>query len=127
MEALDVPELFAIPDPAPYDMNPSEVVDFLMTALFQRLPATLHAEFRNGQGNWFVQSIHKENCVVEFKSVGYFRAVLARFGAHYMDRQLYGGHIRRVLTQGGRKISCCIFMSNDNWTGYWIRIYARAA
>jgi hypothetical protein len=51
--------------------------------------------------------------------------VLARFGYFYMAVQLYGGFARRVLIHRGRQYGCNIYMSNDNWTGYWIRVYAR--
>jgi hypothetical protein len=127
MDILDIPELIEIPDPTPLDANPSAIADYLLTALFRRQPAMLHAEFRDGDGRWFVQSAHSDECVAESKSTGEFRSVLARFGAHFMDTQLYGGHIRRVLTQRGQKFACRFFMSNDNSTGYWIRVYAHAA
>jgi hypothetical protein len=127
MDILDIPELLKIPDPAPYDENPVAVADYLLTMLFQRQPAMLHAEFRDGDGLWFVQTAKKDECVAESKSVGEFRSVLARFGAHFMDTQLYGGHTRRALTQRQRKFACRFFMSNDNSTGYWIRVYAHAS
>jgi hypothetical protein len=126
MDILDIPELLEIPDPAPYDENPVAVADYLMTMLFQRQPAMLHAEFRDGDGHWFVQTAQKDECIAKSKSVGEFRSVLARFGAHFMDTQLYGGHIRRALTQRQQKFICRFFMSNDNATGYWVRVYAYA-
>ncbi len=127
MDILDIPVLLEIPDPAPYDANPSEIADYLLTMLFQRQPAMLHAEFRDGDGRWFVKTAQKDERIAESKSVGEFRAVLARFGAHFMDLQVYGGHTRRQLTQQQRKFACRFFMSNDNATGYWIRVYAHAA
>ena len=134
MDNLDIPELFRIPDSTPDDANPSAIADYLMTMLFQRQPAMLHAEFRDGDGRWFVQSGQKDECisgemdecVAESKRLPEFRAVLARFGAHFMDLQLYGGHTRRTLTQHQRKFSCRFFMSNDNATGFWIRVYAHS-
>ena len=125
METLDIPELLEIPDPAPYDENPVAVADFLMTALLRRLPAMLHAEFEGGDGRWFVRDAERrDTCVAESKTVGEFRAVLARFGSHYMGVQLYGGHTRRSVTQNGRTYACEIFMSNQGRTGFWIRVYA---
>ena len=131
MDSLDIPELLEIPDPAPYDENPVATADFLVTALLRAQPAMLHAEFRGGDGRWFVRpasSFDRDGeCVAESKSVGEFRAVLARFGAHYMDTQLYGGHIRRSVEQRGHRFHCEFFMSNQGPTGYWIRVYAHAA
>lgn len=124
METLDIPELLEIPDPTPYDLNPAAVADFLMTALLRRSPAMLHAEFKGGDGRWFVRDAERrDTCVTELKTVGEFRAVLARFGFHYMGVQLYGGHTRRNVTQNGRTYTCEIFMSNQGQTGFWIRVY----
>ena len=128
MDILDIPELLEIPDPAPYDENPVTMADYLMTALLRRHPSLLHAEFRGGEGRWFVRdSAQHDECVGESKSVGEFRAVLARFGAHYMSGQLYSGHARQSVGQQGRRFHCEFFMSNQGRTGYWIRVYAHAA
>src|SRR6266487_6348962 len=111
MDTLDIPELLEIPDPAPYDENPVATADYLMTALLRRHPAMLHAEFRDGDGRWLVRdSAQREECVAESKSVGEFRAVLARFGFHYMNAQLYAGHARRSVQQRGRTFWCEFFM-----------------
>ena len=127
MDILDIPELLEIPDPAPYDENSVATADFLMTALLRKQPAMLHAEFLDDDGRWFVRdSARREECVAESKTVGEFRSVLARIGYHYMNVQLYGGHIRRAVTQNGKKFNCEIFMSNQGLTGYWIRVYAQA-
>jgi len=126
MDIIGIPELLEIPNPAPYDENPVAVADYLMSMLFRHQPAMLHAEFRDGDGRWFVQTAQKDECVAESKSVGEFRSVLARFGAHFMDTQLYGGHTRRSVIQKQQKFACRFFMSNDNATGYWIRVYAYA-
>jgi hypothetical protein len=125
MDILDIPELLEIPNPI--DENAVATADFLMTALLRKQPALLHAEFRAGNGRWFVRdSTQREECIAESKSVGQFRAVLARFGFHYMGIQLYGGHAQRTVSQGGQTFTCDIFMSNQGNTGYWIRISARA-
>ena len=127
MDILDIPESLEIPDPAPYDENPVATADFLMTALLRKQPAMLHGEFRGGDGRWFVRdSAQCEERVAESKSVGEFRAVLARFGHHFMGGQLYAGHTRLTVMQHGRKFACEIFMSNQGSTGYWIRVYANA-
>ena len=127
MDALDIPELPEIPDPAPYDENPVATADFLMTALLRKQPALLHAEFTEGNVRWLIRdSTQREECVAESKSRGEFRSVLARFGNHYMNVQLYSGHIQRAVSQNGKKFACEIFMSNQGRTGFWIRVYAHA-
>jgi len=129
MAPLEVPELLEIPDPAPYDLNARDIADYLMTMLIQREPGVLRAEFRDGDGRWHVRSWRTaeqtEDCVATSESLGTFRSVLARFGAHYMDGQLYGGHTFRQLIHRGQRYTCRFFMSNDNWSGHWIRVYAK--
>jgi hypothetical protein len=128
MDILDIPEWLEIPDPFPYDENPVAMADYLMTALLRRHPALLHAEFRSGDGRWFIRdSRQREESVAHSKGVGEFRGVLARFGHHYMSGQLYSGHARQSVQQHGRTFHCEFFMSNQGRTGYWIRVYAHAA
>ena len=126
MTTVEIPEMLEIPNPAPYDENPTAVADFLMTALLRKHPGMLHAEFRNGDGRWYIRnSAQQENCIAKSKTVGEFRSILARFGHHHMGGQLYGGHTRLSVTQHGQEFACEIFMSNQGWTGYWIRVYTR--
>jgi len=127
MDIFNIPELLEIPDPAPDDENPAATTAFLMTALLRKNPAVLYADFRGGDGRWWVRdSAQHEECVAESKGVGHFRSILARFGHCFMGDQLYGGHARLSVEQNGQKFACEIFMSNQGWTGYWIRVYARA-
>jgi hypothetical protein len=125
VDTLEIPELLVIPNPAPYDENPVEVADYLMTALLRKQPAMLHAEFNEGSIRWLIRdSAQREECMAESKSRGEFCSVLARFGHHYMNDQLYSGHIQRAVSQNGKKFACEIFMSNQGRTGFWIRVYA---
>lgn len=126
METLEIPEVIEMPNPSPYDADAVGTADFLMTTLLRKLPSMLHAEFQDGDGRWFIKDAQRlETGVTQSKTVGEFRAVLARFGHHYMGGQLYGGHIRWKISQKGRNFFCEIFMSNQGMTGYWIRVYAR--
>ncbi len=125
MDPLDIPELHEIPAPEPLRENPVAVADYLLTSLLHRLPAMLHAEFQGSNVRWFLQDpSHQDICIHQSASIGEFRSVLARFGAHYMDGQLYGGHTRRNLTQNDCAYTCDIFMANQGRTGFWIRVYA---
>jgi hypothetical protein len=130
-EVLDVPELEQIPNPALDGGDAVPIADYVLTMLFRQQPAMLHAEFQGGEARWYVRALRSESqsdaCVAESKSVGEFRALLALFGGRYMDMQLYGGHAQKSLAQRGRRFHTRFFMSNDNNTGYWIRVYAHAA
>jgi hypothetical protein len=119
---VEVPSVTSVPN----TNHTVEYADYLLTALLRHNSAQLHGEFRDGLGVWSVRPRPGEDIqVARFDSVGAFRSVLARFGYRYMAVQLYGGYARRILTQGGRSYICVIHMSNDNWTGYWLRVYAR--
>ena len=130
METLDVPELFEIPDPAPYDENPVAFADFLLTSLFRQSPALLHAEYRDSEKSvtWFIRPHSAQDSpIATSPSRGSFRSVLARFGAHYMGGQLYSGYALRCFQQHGRAYRCYIYMANGGQPGFWIRVYAAVA
>jgi hypothetical protein len=55
-----------------------------------------------------------------------FRTILAKIGNHYMSVQLYGGYSEIILTQNGRTRLASIYMANDGWRGYWIRVYTKS-
>ena len=131
METLDVPELLELPDPAPYDKNPVTFADYVLTSLFRKSPALLHAKYRSKEETvtWFVRPRATEDSaedspIVASPSCGSFRAVLARFGHHYLGGQLYGGYAVRFLQQHGRVYRCYFYMSNGGQPGSWIRVYA---
>lgn len=131
LESFEVPEVLVIPDPAPNDFNAVASADFLITALLRKQRGLLHAELldtrRQDEPNevvsWnFRDATQNEEMITQIP-VRFFRTTLARFGWRYMSGQVYGGHVRRPLTQKGDKFICEIFMSNQNWPGCWIRIY----
>jgi len=132
METLDVPEVTKMPELAANEGNPVAYADMVLTSLFSHTPALLHAEYRprDTDVTWFVRPIRGETeqqdvpvAVMGFSS-GYFRAVLARFGHHYMVGQLYSGHSVCILRQASREHRCYIYMSNNGQSGFWIRVYA---
>ena len=132
MITLDVPEVTKAPEGRPDAGNVSFFADMMLTSLFKCAPSILHAEHEPGKSSvtWFVRGLLRgvEQPAVSVGSSdfisGYFRAVLARFGHHYMGDQLYGGHTTCVLRQRGREHRCRIYMSNNGQSGFWIRIYA---
>jgi hypothetical protein len=104
---------------------------FLLTHLLRHDTALLHGQFQDGTGIWLLRQRTNgkdgsDVAIARLGSKGDFRMVLARFGFFYMSVQLYGGFAHRVLIHRGCQHVCNIYMSNDNWTGYWIRVYARA-
>jgi hypothetical protein len=127
---LEVLEILSIPDPAPYDYVEAVNTDFLLTALLRKQRGMLHAELdvarqgvRDEVVRWLFRGTEQgEESITQCPAI-FFRPTLACFGYRYMDGQVYGGHIRRVLTQTGRTFVREIFMSNQNWSGFWIRVY----
>lgn len=120
---LLVPEMREIPDPASDDFNVIDIVDYLVTAAIHHQPALLYADhFREG-GGWFLRETSQtERHLGRFDG---FRSILARFGHHYLNGQLYGGHIRRRVSQSDEVFHCEIFMSNQQSTGYWLVMHIR--
>lgn len=121
---LEVPERHEIPDPAACcDKTLVVTADFLMTALLRRSPAVLRAKWQGKEVRWLIEAADfDETCLYQSEMGGDFRGLLARFGHHYMDGQLYGGHIRRLLAQNARRYLCEFAMSNQAKTGFWIQI-----
>ncbi len=130
METLDVPELLEVPDQTRQDENPVAFADFVLTRLFQHCPALLHAEYRPPEEavTWFIRSRGGDETAQDLPigvspSRGCFRLVLARFGHHYMDGQLYHGFAMRFLRQRDTIYRCLIYTSNMGQSGFWIRVY----
>ena len=132
IKTLEVPEILAMANGLMSKGNVIDFADMMLTSLFGRAPAMLHAEYRpeNRMVTWFIRPAQAGDGepglavgVTEF-STGYFRAVLARFGHQYMNDQLYGGHKLCVLHQRSRAYRCHIYMSNNGQSGFWIKIYA---
>jgi len=131
METLDVQEIRTMSEVATHNTHVVAFPDYLLTTLFGYSPALLHAEFQHSEPevSWFIRPIRGTTqqdilCAVSDFSGGCFRAMLARFGHHYMGDQLYGGYALRLLRQRGREHRCHIYMSNNGQSGFWIRVYA---
>ena len=105
--------------------------DMVLTALLGCESGVLRAEYCDPGPSvgWFITSPglrdeHNDVPVAVSPSGGAFRSVLARFGHHYMDDQLYNGYALRFLSQRGRVHRCHIYMSNTSQSGFWIEVYA---
>lgn len=120
---IEVPETPSLAEP--FDVV--AFVNFLLTSVLQHDSGVLRGEFKNGIGCWFVRPLSggAETEIGRQDSVGYFRAVLARFGYWYMAVQLYGGSAQRPLIHNGRGYDCDITMSNDNRFGYSLSLHAK--
>ena len=102
-------------------------VDFVLTTALAEAPALIEAEWVGPAQNQVLWTARKYGDTVSFRIVGwqegtYFRSTLARIGFHLLNGQMYGGAIRRYLRQGERKVIAAIHTSNDQATGYWVRI-----
>jgi hypothetical protein len=130
---MDTPSRLSWPDlevplhsERPLTEEDGDVATFLVARLLASAPATLEAEFvRGGPAIWNIRRNAGEfEEVFRSSTVSSFRSVLARFGAHYLDLQLYGGYVQRILTFGEKRWMCRFYMSNVSGSGYWIRAYA---
>jgi len=132
-ETLEVPEVRQLPEFSANEERPVDFVDMMLTRLFAYDNALLYAEHAANASavSWCIAP--REGAVATHEievgvspSLGSFRSVLARFGHHYMNDQLYHGYSLRCFRQGGRVHRCHIYMSNDGLSGFWIRVYAAA-
>ena len=131
MEILDVPEVRQLPELLANEEDPVAFADMVLTSLFGYDNAHLYAEYNLADPtvSWRIKP-HNEVVITHdievaaSPTLGSFRSVLARFGHHYMNGQLYNGYALRFLRQRGRVHRCYIYMSNGGQPGFWIRIYA---
>jgi hypothetical protein len=121
MTTIEVPVI----DQLPADRNVSAFADYLLTKLLRRQAGFLHVDSRDAVG-WCIEVERGRHEVVPEQEFGEFRATLARFGKQYMGGQLYGGFSQPRLSQQGVIYDAAIYMGNDQWRGYWLRLYVRA-
>ena len=126
---IEVPRVECLPATDPHHYDVVGVADYLLTKLLRDEAGWLHADFRENGGEWRVRSWSRdvsspEEIVAMTERKSLFRAVLARFGMHYMGGQLYGGFAELGLTQCGNTHVAAIYMANDGWRGYWLRVFS---
>jgi hypothetical protein len=131
MDKIEVPEVLELPKLGPNEEIPVAFADLVLTALFRHKNALLHAEYKSTQTSvsWFItprniETVQQNEPIAISPSLGSFRSVLARFGHHYMDGQLYHGFATRPLQQNGKIYHCVIYTSNMGRSGFWIRVYS---
>src|SRR5688500_1606594 len=129
---IDVPVVDDLPQTEPQRLELCRTVDYLLTRLLRHESGTLYADFRNDGGRWHVRGWTREGSgpdevVATIEPLAVFRMLLARFGAHYMGMQLYGGYSELRLSQRGRTHGFAIYMANDQWRGYWVKAYCDTA
>jgi hypothetical protein len=128
---FEVPVVDALPDCQPPQLNTRGMADYLLTQLFRFDNAILSADFAVDGGRWRVRCRTPEtsalgDVVATVEPLGAFRMLLARFGAHYMAGQVYGGYCELRLTQQGRSRGVALYMANDAWRGHWLKAYSSA-
>jgi hypothetical protein len=132
MEILDVPEVRQLPELSGNAEDPIAFADMVLTNVLGYDNALLYAEHSAPESSisWRIEPrseaavrTHEIEIAIS-PSPCSFRAVLARFGHHYMSDQLCNGYALRFLRQYGRIHRCHIYMSNTGQSGFWIRVYA---
>jgi len=130
METLDVPEVRQLPELSANEEDAVAFTDMMLTSLLGYENALLRAEHIDADSSvsWCIEP--RDEAVFTHAievgvspSLGSFRSVLARFGHHYMYGQLYQGYALRLLRQRGRMYRCHIYLSNEEQSGYWVRVY----
>jgi O-acetyl-ADP-ribose deacetylase (regulator of RNase III) len=134
MDVIEVPEVRQLPDLTGSKEDPVGFADRVLTSLLGYEAAVLHAECLQREGpassvSWCVRPREHGQDGPDIQvgispSLGGFRAVLARFGHHYMGDQLYNGYALKFLGQRSRVHRCHIYMSNTGQSGFWVRVYS---
>lgn len=129
---IGVPLVDELPKTDPRRPDVVRTVDYLLTRLLRHDSGTLYADFHSDGGRWHVRGWTREasgpdEVIAAIERPGVFRMLLARFGAHYMGNQLYGGYSELRLSQQGRTHRFAIYMANDQWRGYWVKAYCATA
>jgi hypothetical protein len=130
---LEVPEVTQLPELSGEDENPVAFADMILTALLRYDRALLYAEHfwrdpANSAVSWRIQPrdatiVSRDIEIGISPTRGAFRSVLARFGHHYLGGQYYNGYATRLLRQGNITRRCQIYMSNEGFAGFWIKIF----
>lgn len=130
-DLVDVPEVKECPSVpptgAPAEEFPARFVDHVLTVALHESPAVISAEWMPldpERVQWFMRSASTghESKVLATIPAQMFRLVLARFNYAYLNNQLYGGCLARLLRQGELVRATALHSSNDRRFGLWIRI-----
>lgn len=127
---LDVPEVTQLPEFSGEGENPTGFADMILTSLLAYPSAALCAEYSPGEPpiSWMINPHAEELGLKEIEVAGSpnldsFRAVLERFGSHYMNGQTRNSYAMKLLRQHDRLHECHFYLSNTEATGFWIRAY----
>jgi hypothetical protein len=116
-----VPKVTSRPEQGGNEFPVVSLADFLLTSLLEGSGKLLRASDDGGETvAWTVDEKTIAHTPREL-----FRTVLARFGHHYMNDQLYSGFALVELRQGHFKSVCHFYLGNCGDTGFWIEVYAR--
>jgi hypothetical protein len=120
-------------DAVPEEVTESDLLlypDFLIDCLLRegsgRIEADLALE-RDGLVDFVLTPRNSAPRIAAQIGTGYFRSVLARFGARLSDDMLYGGHklFSCVFEREGRvrPHRFCLFICNFQGTAFWLKLY----
>jgi hypothetical protein len=132
MEPIEVPLVTQLPELSGEGENPAAFADMILTTLLKYPSASLFAEYLPPESSvsWTIDPHAEEFYLknIEFAcspNLSSFRAVLSRFGSHYMGSQGSNGYALKHLRQGETHRECHFYLSNAEFSGYWIRIYTK--
>jgi len=127
-EPLELPTI----DKEPFPNAVVLYVDYMLNRLVSLCPANLTAEndWKSDKPiPWFINALGNDRPPMKAGEIPqrFFRTILARFGHHYLDDQLYGGYVKRIIAFQKSEYRLIFHMGNDGHSGNWIRVSARKA
>jgi hypothetical protein len=131
LPTIDIPVVDRWPEFPPRHPPIADICDYLITRLLTSEARLLYADYGKHGGKWFVQKrLDDPPCtddvVAEVPDKSFFRMILARFGSHHLEGQLYGGYVEAFYKQREKSQFVAIYMGNDTCRGFWLRAYTRA-
>lgn len=134
LAAIQVPTIVEPPDRESGSEDGPWIVsyaDWLMNLVLRTAPSGLRAEMRDSDDrNVRWERLKKPGACEETEPLSHttptdiFRSILARFGHHYLDGQLYGGSCERILVWRDQQFAAQFDCSNSGSSGFWIEIHA---
>lgn len=133
MTTIEIPKvesLDGLGDPCEHILT---VFHFLLTSLLSREQALLHAEYRRPDAEtvWYLRSRTKDeegkDEIIAVLPSAILQSCAARLAITLNLSHKEGGSGQLAMVQTGRRHDCRVYLSNCRDSGYWIRVYGRAA
>ena len=78
---------------------------------------------RNSVSEWLFAPLGQPTVLIAEMDSKVVRHVFAFVGQQLMQGRLYGGHMRRPIQVNYQRFHSSIFLSNEQFSGFWLRLF----